>query len=485
VGVMGQVTVGQAVGAPVTVTLTSSAPAIINVPSTVTLPAGATTVAFPLTLRENETIEGNATAAVTATVQGWTAGSASTLLQDDESTTLVLKLPPFIGEPDGTLTGIATVGLDGRTTAAVTISLTSSDVTELTVPSTVVVPAGARSVDLPLTAIQDAEGDGPQEITITATASNFVGIADTLLVQDDDRLLGVPFAPRPALAEAHASQDSDLAWGFGDGNLIGNGGFEAPVITVPETEATLGNWELLSGSSAGIVGSDQAVAGNSALRLSPGAEVWQQVAIPVDGPVPLLRWMSLATAMNAAVEVRADGRSILSAPLTVRISARGRPEILPVLVVIPADEVSALFSLTAMDDTELDGSQSVTVMAEAVEHLLGTATGLTVDDNESAVLSIVALARMPEGRSDTGIVRVSAPVAADVRVRLVRSLPEAFTAPTEVVIPAGATEVSFPFTSVNDTVIRRNRLVLLSASVPRDGRQARLPSCWRMMNPRR
>ncbi len=50
-----------------------------------------------------------------------------------------------------------------------TVTLSSLDTTEATVPTTVVIPAGADRVTFPITAVDDDLLDGTQNVTIVAT----------------------------------------------------------------------------------------------------------------------------------------------------------------------------------------------------------------------------------------------------------------------------------------------------------------------------
>ena len=59
---------------------------------------------------------------------------------------------------------------------------------------------------------------------------------------------------------------------------------------------------------------------------------------------------------------------------------------LPISVVIPANQASATFTITAVDDTLLDGSQSVTITAAAAGYVSGSA-GVSVTDYETLTVT--------------------------------------------------------------------------------------------------
>jgi SdrD B-like domain/Right handed beta helix region len=98
-----------------------------------------------------------------------------------------------------TRTGLSTLG-------ALTVTLTSSDLTEARVPATVTIPAGqATSAPFPVDAVDDLLVDGTQTVIITATATSFAGGKATLLVTDNES----PSAP--ARLKAMASTAGSVA----------------------------------------------------------------------------------------------------------------------------------------------------------------------------------------------------------------------------------------------------------------------------------
>ena len=83
-------------------------------------------------------------------------------------------------------TSEATVTRNSGTTGDLTVNLTSDDTSEATVPATVTIPDGSSSVDFTVTAIDDDIIDGGPSVTVTATATNYVGGEDTIKITDDD-----------------------------------------------------------------------------------------------------------------------------------------------------------------------------------------------------------------------------------------------------------------------------------------------------------
>ncbi|MEB3213859.1 MAG: malectin domain-containing carbohydrate-binding protein, partial [Leptolyngbyaceae bacterium] len=92
--------------------------------------------------------------------------------------------PTSISENGGIAT--ATVTRTGDTSGALTVNLSSDDTSEATVPATVEIAAGQTSATFQLTGVDDADVDGTQTPTITASASGFTEATATLAVTDDD-----------------------------------------------------------------------------------------------------------------------------------------------------------------------------------------------------------------------------------------------------------------------------------------------------------
>ena len=73
----GTLTASAAPARNIVVTLTSNNTTEVSVPTTITLPAGQTSVSFNLTIGDDYTVDGTQTVMVTAHVENWTDGAAT------------------------------------------------------------------------------------------------------------------------------------------------------------------------------------------------------------------------------------------------------------------------------------------------------------------------------------------------------------------------------------------------------------------------
>lgn len=204
----------------------------------------------------------------------------------------VVIVEATIGENAGL--GSGTVTRTGDVSSELTVTLTSDDNGEATVPVSVTIAAGqSTSLDFTITSVDDTVVDGTQTVTVTASAPRFVTGVDSLEVTDDD-------TPGLLLAIAASSVDES------DG---------ASATTATITRNTAATEELV----VSLVSSDTS---------------------------------------EAAV------------PTSITIAA--------------GETTSAPFAIAAVDDSDVDGTQTVTVTASAIGFANGAGTVDVTDDDSAA-----------------------------------------------------------------------------------------------------
>lgn len=103
---------------------------------------------------------------------------------DDEGPTLTLTLGSDVAGEGRSPAFSGTVRRNTGTNAPLTVTLRSADVTEATVPATVVIPAGAASATFPVVTVDDGVADGSQTVAIEASAVGFTGSTVSFVVSD-------------------------------------------------------------------------------------------------------------------------------------------------------------------------------------------------------------------------------------------------------------------------------------------------------------
>ena len=134
----------------------------------------------------------------------------------------------------------------------------------------------------------------------------------------------------------------------------------------------------------------------------------------------------------------------LATNLTVALSSGDTTELLVTpSIVIPAGQTNAVFDLTVLDDTELDGTRIAAIRASA-PGFNPISVPFRVYDNETAVLQLNLPATAREGDAPlAGTVAVSVAPTTAVVVELTSSDTSEIRVPPMVIIPAGQTSAGF------------------------------------------
>ncbi|QTA77907.1 CalX-like domain-containing protein [Desulfonema limicola] len=151
---------------------------------TVTIPQGQTSAEFTVTLDDDTEIGGSKSVNISASVENWTSGTAAVSVTDNEIRELALSIPETTLETDGVITG--TVSIPGTLAKDLTISLLSSDTSEIIVPKSIIIYAGDMSASFDFILIDDFEIDGTQSVTLTASADKWTSGEAVILVNDND-----------------------------------------------------------------------------------------------------------------------------------------------------------------------------------------------------------------------------------------------------------------------------------------------------------
>jgi subtilisin family serine protease len=190
--VQGQVTVTPAPTSSLTVTLSSSKPSEIQVPPTVTIPAGQTSAPFTATVIQDTLLDGAQDVQISATGSGYPTVQKTIKVTDDETTVLSVSMPSSVSESAGVLTNAGTVSLGSPAGAAITVNLASSNTLEIQVPATVIIPAGQSTATFNITVVNDNLIDGSVATSVTASVPNWTsGSASITVIDNESRIISV------------------------------------------------------------------------------------------------------------------------------------------------------------------------------------------------------------------------------------------------------------------------------------------------------
>ncbi len=171
---------------PMVVTLSSSDTSELTVPATVTIPGGAASVPFTVTFVDDNIDDGTIPVTISASGPGIASGQMVVNVADHETVTLTVSKLQFL-ENSGVGAAVGTVTRSDIDSAnALVVSLSSSDLSEVTVPSSVTIPAGQASVNFNITAVNDSDLDGPQLVSISVSAVNYITNSVQVTVLDHE-----------------------------------------------------------------------------------------------------------------------------------------------------------------------------------------------------------------------------------------------------------------------------------------------------------
>ncbi len=210
---LARVNIPSAAVVPIEVALSSNDTSELGVPTTVIIPQGQTHAFFTLTMPEDDLIDGAQNVAITASVTNWPSANATIQVLDNEATQLSVTLTSPRLESAGLVASGGVVSVPGTLVNPLTVTLSSSDSSELIVPVNVVIPGGASQALFDLNLVNDTLGDGDQTVTVTATAAGFASGSGTMIVSDDEQP-ALPMNPSPVHLNSPTHPESDLAWSY-------------------------------------------------------------------------------------------------------------------------------------------------------------------------------------------------------------------------------------------------------------------------------
>jgi hypothetical protein len=145
--------------------------------------------------------------------------------------------------------------------------------------------------------------------------------------------------------------------------------------------------------------------------------------------------------------------------------------VVPTQVVIPAGQTSVVFRIGTIDDdlfSGTDGTQTVTVTADAFGFLPGTATVNVTDDTPTLGLAISPSTFSEKAGAYASNGKVTRNNATDLSHALVVGLASSntrqATVPGTVTIPAGKISATFSITAVDDFIVTPPNVVTITAS---------------------
>ncbi|MFO1064608.1 MAG: peptidoglycan DD-metalloendopeptidase family protein [Pirellulales bacterium] len=362
---------------------------------------------------------------------------------------------------------IANVRRAAPTDQPLTVTLTSSEVATLRVPTTITIPAGSDGITFFLETVSDTVMEPKRIVTVSATAPGFNQALNTLDVVD-----------RPALAISLDSSEVDGETG-------------STVLTVTRTETDL--WkpivvDLVSSHPEDLaIPATLTIPANSqaaTLRVSPTPGRPTQRPTVVTLTAASADYQSSTTTLNiidsrklqlqldssvikenggaATMTIRRATPNIDNA-LTVNLTVNDSTEAgVPATAIIPAGSRTVSVLVTAIDDSLLDGSQLVILTASADQYV-DSSISMQVTDFETLDLFLDASEASEHGGLVSATIRRNnSDILRPLTVRIRSSDLTEANVPQSIAIPSGQESASFTITCADDSILDGVQYVVIA-----------------------
>ena len=364
----------------------------------------------------------------------------------DDDVPLVLNLAiadASIAEGAGAAATTATVTRsDPR--GNLTVTLTSDDTSEATVPAEVTFLDGQSSVTFDIAAVDDSLVDGTQNVTITASAAGYTGASSVLAVTDENVTMiavmdngdsgfsqrGFRYQSNNQVAAARGQDNHNMRggdgwarWAFSDledgeyqvsatwAHKYGNkyNAIDAPfsiedasgtvLATTTVNQMNAPDEFVDDGSSWDSLATLNVTGGSLFVTLEGGSNsnrytVADAIRIKKLGDIAPTLSLSIADATisesaGTAATTATVTRTHTEGDLVVSLASDDLTEAnVPSTVTIADGQSSATFEIAAVDDNFADGTQTVTIAATAGGYAAGSDT-LEVNDDEASLVAVI------------------------------------------------------------------------------------------------
>jgi len=426
----GTVTMAYAEPYAVTVNLSSNSSTAI-VPSTVTVPAGATSEQFAIT-----TLTSNSpfTAVITASYAG-SAQSASLAVATTETIASVSLSPTTVngGSPS---TGTVVLGV-AAPSSGVVVNLASSNPNNISVPASVTVPAGATSGTFTVTTLASFHSS----YTGTITASIGASSKSAVLTVTDDSVTSLSLSPSTVTGGISSTGTVTLAYAAPPGGFTFNLASNKPTyVGVPSTVTVPAG---ATSTTFTVTANPYTVAYTASISASYLGTVEASTTVTVAEPSLTLSPTSVAGGTSSTGTVTLPCAAPSGGFTLNLVSNKPNYVGVPSTVTVLSGNTSATFTVTT---AAYSSTYSATITGSYSGVNEASAT-ITVTDAAIASLT-VSPSTVSGGTSSTGTLTLStAAPAGGFKVNLSSSTPSYVGVPSTLTIPAGARSAAFTVTT--------------------------------------
>jgi Domain of unknown function DUF11 len=450
------------------VQLSSSPPGSLLLPAMVSVSAGESVAPFTFSVADDGLVNFNRPVYLNPTAAGATPSPGLVNITDNEpKPTVTLALPPSVTEGTSPSSN-ASVSFSPPAAVSVAFTLSAAPASQLTIPSSVLLPAGQTSAAFSIRAVDDPAIDGDLVVTVSLHSSQIGTVTGTITAIDNEQPVLAIGLPATLVERQPANGTISISVSRPTDTVVNLATSPQGLVTVPGSitipaGSTVASFSLTPVDDALVNLIRTFSISASGTRLT-GAT--RNGTVADDEPPPVLR-LSLPQSLREGESPTNAATLSLSFPLSFPVNAQiaGTPAseiVAPATVSIPAGTASVPFSLRAADDDFIDGSRTISLSASVAGIVTASAMTTTVD-NETRTLTITGPAKINEGGTGGGRVAIPGKLPTALVVTLDSSHPATATTPSAVTIQAGTTESFFTITAPENALREGTLSVTLRA----------------------
>ena len=294
-----------------------------------------------------------------------------------------LVAPVQVSEGAGSVSGSITLATASATDTV--LLLAASAPAKLTVPASVTVPAGQTVATFPITVIEDGIADGNRTVTLTGTITGQLARSILIVVLDNDALPFTLAAPTTVVEGVTGQTGTITLGGLAAGVITVNlASSDTTAVQVPASVVFQPGQQTATFPITIV--DDTKIDGTQVATITASVPGWTDATATVQVTDNETRNLSISAPFSVNEGGTATGTVSLSgtlpAPLTVALTSANPAQItVPASVTIAAGATSATFVATGVDDTLLDGTQTVALTAAAATFTSATGNTLVYDND--------------------------------------------------------------------------------------------------------
>ena len=459
-----------------------------------TLAAGATSVSTTVTAIDDTVVEGNEALTITAQRGDTLVGETTLTITDNDTAQLTLTVDPeTIAEAGGEATvTVDTGGATFDTAQTITLSLAGVAIEGEdygTVTKELTLAAGATSVSTTVTAIDDTVVEGNEALTITAQRGDTLVGETTLTITDNDTAQLTLTVDPETIAEAGGEATVTVDTGGATFDTAQTITLSLAGVAIEGEDYGTVTKELTLAAGATSVSTtvtaidDTVVEGNEALTITAqrGDTLVGETTLTItDNDTAQLTLTvdpeTIAEAGGEATVTVDTGGATFDTAQTITLSLAGVAiegedyDTVTKELTLAAGATSVSTTVTAIDDTVVEGNEALTITAQRGDTLVGETT-LTITDNDTAQLTLtVDPETIAEAGGEATVTVDTGGATFDTAQTITLSFAgEAIegedydTVTKELTLAAGATSVSTTVTAIDDTVADSDETITITA----------------------